>query len=75
VVELEVWPDLKSGRVGLFACDGKLRRETPAINSLHTADDYDLDLGIGLRALGAGVGGMGFMDTWNPWQHSEGYCT
>lgn len=56
-VELEVWPGLESGRVGLFACGGKLRqRETLAINSLHTADDYDLDLGI----LGAGVGGLRF---------------
>ena len=46
--------------MGRFACDGKVRRETPAINSLHTANDYDLDLGIGLRALGAGVGGTRF---------------
>jgi hypothetical protein len=67
--------DLESGRASSLACDGKLQqRETPAIDSSHKADDYDLDLGN----LGAGVGGMRF--PWTSGIHGSiargiGYCT
>ena len=47
-VELEVCFRLESETVDLVASRAMVgQRVMPAINSLHTADDYDLDLGIG----------------------------